>query len=368
MLGFLSYPSLEQQPQSQPLSEMRIKAGDPFEIEVDVKHPSPQNMNGGATYSTASIGTIPGSGIMCVGSLSAGQTKFKLTCGTGRNTQAGEYRGTGTLTLSSPETSEAKQYPDIRLPIVTIVANPFDAVQFPEIAGATLSPTTKQSLDDGSIRAQTILDSLVAHFPGHIIDSRQTRLYLIDQADTARRIVDTTRQRYVAASNPSEQAPIFFEDFDNRLNEIIRGLGGSPRRSTVAQRSPVAPHFALVQLPRSSDSVTVTPQPDNLDKSLAQLVTVLIDIIKGFPKMGEAGTAFTWSVSTTPPGAEVFISRLGLPEQKWSGRTNMAGQRLENARWTFRIDWNGCWKTETPNPYLQGPIAIQLVKTGCVKR
>ena len=45
----------------------------------------------------------------------------------------------------------------------------------------------------------------------------------------------------------------------------------------------------------------------------------------------------------------------------------MKGQSLDYAIWTFRIDWSGCSKSETPDPYLQAPVDMQVVKTGCKK-
>jgi hypothetical protein len=122
-------------------------------------------------------------------------------------------------------------------------------------------------------------------------------------------------------------------------------------------------------MPKTSFSVDAEPQPGALDKRVKELVAVITDMINGFKAMTDSGTTtFSWSATTTPSGAAVWISRLGEPETKLAGATNFKDQKLEYAIWTFRIDWGGCWKKETPDPYLQNPIPIEIVQTGCTKR
>lgn len=78
-------------------------------------------------------------------------------------------------------------------------------------------------------------------------------------------------------------------------------------------------------------------------------------------------TSFTWSVTSAPKGAEIYISRLGMEEIKWAGKTDLTDQRLEFAIWTFRFEWNGCSKTEKPDPYLQAKVTMSVTKEGCRK-
>jgi hypothetical protein len=162
--------------------------------------------------------------------------------------------------------------------------------------------------------------------------------------------------------------PVFFEDFDRRLDLILTHLGGSASRASSLEEV-TAPRFVLAQMPRTTDSVTVGPQSGFLDKSFEEFVKALTDMVTGFSRMGNTGeTRFSWSVATTPAGAEIWVSRLGEREQKWAGLTNLKDQKLDYAIWTFRFDWGGCSKTETPDPYLQTPIEIRQVKAGCKVR
>jgi hypothetical protein len=122
-------------------------------------------------------------------------------------------------------------------------------------------------------------------------------------------------------------------------------------------------------MPKTTETFEAKERPGTLGKHVSELVAVLTDLIKGFRAMSDSETtSFLWSVTTTPPGAEIWISRLGESEKKWAGLTNVKDQKLEYAIWTFRIDWNGCSKTETPDPYLQAPIGIEEDKTGCKNR
>jgi hypothetical protein len=367
--------SIAQQSPSVPPSEATIKAGKPFSVNVTLQTTAQQVFQASIIYTLSTQVSTQDirnrKNFQCNGYASLNQQIVRLDCSTDRTLPSGEYRTDGTITLVRSETQDTKK-DNIRAPIITLVANPYAETQFPAIAGVSLSLSESQSLADGAVRSQDILNSLSAHFPAHPRDTREYRDYLREEIESARTVVDITRRRYIEVGtqvriSPDQrsgvQTPIFFEDFDRRLSHIINDLGYNP--STPSARVGT-PHIVLVQMPKTTDSITVTPKPGTLDKNLSDFVKVLTDIIKGFTGMSESGnTTFTWSATTTPPGAEILYSRLGEAEKKWSGMTNLTGQTLPYAIWTFRIVWGDCYKTETPNPYQQSPINIQLVETGC---
>ena len=149
---------------------------------------------------------------------------------------------------------------------------------------------------------------------------------------------------------------------------MIRELGGDPSRQS-AELKVGPPHLLLTQMPKTTDSVTVTAGSDTVEKHLAELVHILTDMWEGWKKISDSGTpTFTWSITTTPPGAEIWYSRLNEEEKKWAGLTNLKGQTLPYAIWTFRIVWGDCFKTEIPDPYLQYSIDIQTTERGCRRK
>lgn len=377
----LSRNSVAQPTPSGPTSEVTIKAGEPFTVNAQMRAPATQQLLAIVTYQ---LNPRPGSAAVPL-SPSPPPTTFQcrgytqpnnpsnqiltLQCTTNRQLLGGDYSTDGQMNLVREETNESEKQP-VRSPIVTMVADPFAATQFPVIVSTSLSLTHHQSLSDGAVRAQVILDSLNAHFPSNTVNNKETRAYLRQEVEKAKiQVVDLTGKRYAAAQPSGTPLPIFFEDFDRRLDKITRELGGVPtaQRITVptAQRI-TAPRLVLAQLPKTTESVEAREQPGTLQTQVIEFVAVLTDVIKGFSKMIDSGTqSFSWSITTTPPGAEIWISRLGKPETKWAGLTNVKDQTLEYARWTFRIDWNGCSKIETPDPYLQSPIPMEDTKPGC---
>jgi hypothetical protein len=315
--------------------------------------------------------SAPNTAFSCVGFTSPGEQTATVNCEVPIATLGGIYQGVGAVRLSRDETGEVKEYTDIRLPMVTVEPNPLATSDFPVIVGTSLSLNNRQSLEDGSRKSQDVLNALSAHINSNTPNSKEVRVYLQQIAEEERRVLDLTRRRYLgdAATKPGDpankKAPIFFEDFDRRLKRIIRDLGGTPTQF-VAKNQNAKGHFLLAQMPHTSDSVTAQDNPAKISRSLSDLVGVLTDAVKGLLGMSETGTtSFNWSATTTPPGADIYISRLDEPETKWAGQTDVKDKTLEYAIWTFRFDWNGCSKREKPNPFLQHTIDLKLAKEGC---
>jgi len=315
--------------------------------------------------------SAPNTAFSCIGFTSPGEQTAAVNCEVPIATLGGIYQGVGAVRLSRDETGEGKEYTDIRLPMVTVEPNPLATSDFPVIVGTSLSLNNRQTLEDGSRKSQDVLNALSAHINSNAPNSKEVRAYLQQIAEEERRVLDLTRRRYLgdAAIKPGDpankKAPIFFEDFDRRLKRIIRELGGTPTQF-VAKDQNAKGHFLLAQMPHTSDSVTAQDNPAKISRSLSDLVGVLTDAVKGLLGMSETGTtSFNWSATTTPPGADIYISRLDEPETKWAGQTDIRDKTLEYAIWTFRFDWNGCSKREKPNPFLQHTIDLKLAKEGC---
>jgi hypothetical protein len=221
------------------------------------------------------------------------------------------------------------------------------------------------------------LTSIAKELPPHPPNTGAYRAYLEQKSEVAKGIVDLTRLRYISGSlGPGATqdqynafpVPVFFEDFDRRLSRLIRELGGDPSRPSAGLKVGT-PHFVLTQMPKTTDSVTVTPGSDSVEKHLDELVRIVTDMWHGWKNMSDSGSQnFTWSITTTPPGAEIWYSRLNEEEKKWAGLTNLKDQTLTYAIWTFRIVWGDCFQTETPDPYLQSSINIQTTEKGCKRK
>ena len=358
---------IAQQKTSEPISEVTIKAGQSFEIDVHLEVASNQALWATVNYQKVVENKQQGYIFSCNGQVPPNQLKFTLSCSTDRKMPDGEYRSDGNIELSRYETGESRREHN-RLPIIRIDANPYDATQFPVIAGTTLSLNAGQALTDGVVRAQVILSSLSTHFPTSTRDSRDTRLYIRQEVDQARTVVAITRTRYASAIKSGAPLPVFFEDLDLRLNKVIKELGGQPTSLSSIQQIGV-PHLVLAQLPKTSESVEATTQSGTLEKHTQEFIAILNDMINGWKEISDSGiTYFMWSVETTPPGAELWISRFGKPETQWAGVTNIRDQKLEFATWTFRVNWNGCSESQTPDPYGQKVLTIEMDKKGCRHR
>lgn len=382
LLTFAWPQFLGAQTASVPISEGTIVAGQSFNVEVTLQAVVHQQLRASITYT---LNTPEGARraqtdpsrfrFNCIGYASPDQQKFRLECDTGIALTSGEYSTDGKINLSRDQTGDHRE-DAVRAPIITLIANPDGETEFPTIAGTALLLTDRQSLADGAIRAQDILNSLTRQLPTPPRNTPAYRAYLRQEAEAARTDVDLTRRRYIAALTPANPPPdwhnnsplpIFFEDFDRRLKKVIQDLGGVP--STLVEMRPNGPHLILAQMPKTSDSVTVTPGAGTLDKNLGELVKILTDMVKGWGGMSETGSStFSWSATTMPPGAEIWYSRLDEEEKKWSSPTNLKDQTLPYAIWTFRFVWGNCSKSETPDPYLEPSIKMQVSETGCKRK
>ena len=393
--AFLSV-SAAQVKQSEPVLDAKVKAGDGIPISISLGKTSPQNLSINVQYINTEISRkihnpyagngnngipamiMPPEGFFsCGGNSSPSQHEAVLVCTTKRTNFPGEYRAVDeSFTFSRSETGDHQIQKGVRFPIVTIVAaDPYDTTIFPEVLAASLSLDLRGSFFDAASRAQDILTDLGNHFGTTNKDTMANRAYLQGQVSLARSIIDLTHRR-ISGNTAAQQVPEtmtqpMFEDFDRRLDAILQEL--APRRAFLSHDhyNPRLIFTSTMQAnrPQGSDSITVTPQKDSgneIQKVLADFVEVLTDMSRGFLGIYKDGRAdFTWSLTTSPAGAEIWYSRLNEPEVKWGGVSNQENRVLPKARWRFRISWSGCSKTVGLNPWLQNPIPLQEVKAGC---
>ena len=358
------------QDSSKPTTETHVKAGSPFGVTAHFQTPVTGSFRATATYESVNTDGRGGGTIDCLGNGQGTPLTVDLQCTTTRQTLAGEYRSLGRITLTSMESNEEKPFSDVRLPIVTIDANPFPPTQFPTIVGASLLLERREVLADGSRVAGDLLDTLSAEYSSYEKDSKQTRAYFREKVRQAKTINRVTGERYlIAPSNGNAPLPIFFQDFDRRLQQVLQEVGGGSLSQARHLQNIESARFVLAQLPTTHESVDAQDQSRTLRKPVRDLVEILLDMKRGFLLLSDSGTTtFTWSATTSPEGAEIWISRLGEPETKWAGSTNVKEKKLEYAIWTFRFSLNGCSKPEQPDPYLQAPIEMKVKMPECKSR
>lgn len=354
-----------QQQVSIPTEEGSFKAGDRYNIDGVLARPSTQSWLATVRYSSkADNPAAPETTFDCSGRIEPGNQKFQLLCVPDRQLPGGVYRTDNKILLDRIETGE-QQTLSVRAPILTIIANPFDASDVPQVVSLALSFNQRQALENGSIAAHNLLDSLNKYFPKEVPDTAQNRAYLRTQAERARTILDFTRRRYIDGT-PNDVTPIFFQDFDRQLSQIIRDLGGTPVAEAAAGKRYGVPHLVLAQMPQTRESVDAKDSSGKQNKLAVALTNLIESIDKGFEKIAKSGLKqFTFSIETIPVGATLYIQRMGEREIAWQGVTNFKDQNLEYALWTFRIDWGGCSRIEMPNPYLQSVIDIKISRSGC---
>ncbi|WP_128913540.1 hypothetical protein [Granulicella sibirica] len=359
-----------------PISEATIKAGSEFGIPFSLKSPSPQGFRASVFFRSGS-----GASFQCDVSSAPDQIVVRLSCQTTQSTSSGEYRADeDSFVLENGDLRQTVT--GVRFPIITVVdADPIPPPPpriLPQVQGdATLSLDLRNSFFDASIRSDAILKEIGVKFKTVGRDTYLNRAYLSGQIRLAKSTVDLTRSRIADRPEsvkqlPSGQIPPMFEDFDRRLDAILQRL--SSRRASVRENGtlPRLIRASTLQLsrPQASQSVTVAPTKEELDSTLQkafdEFVPVLEDMVKGFLEISKDGsTTFTWSLTTEPAGAEVYLSRLGEKEVKWAGVSNLENQPLPKLRWTFRVSWSGCSKLLDLNPWLQNPIPLREEKLGC---
>ena len=369
--------SWSQQQPAEPLSEHTYKAGESFEVALHLKAAAKVTEIIRATYTRKgppkppdAAGTHPAgsSSFECSGQVSPGQLNFTISCGTDRRNIGGEYVSDGFLALQRAETGDTVRTPSpTRFPIVTIVDNPYEDLDLPDVASTTLVYSAGQALEDASQKSNELLQELNAHYTGQFKDTKETRIYLSAIAERERRIIDNSRISFENASGlaPTAPKPVVFQDFDNRLRRLLTALGQNPQQLSMRRGRPQL-LLASAQTPTAHESVTVEPQAGKINKYAQDLGEILNDAVRGFLGMKNSGMiVFTWSLTSDPTGANVYVSRLDEPETQLAGVTNMTDQKLDYARWTFRLDWHGCSKREDINPFLQSDIKMTISKVGC---
>ena len=379
---------------SVPVSETSVEAGETFSVKFSISSHTrlTYQLGASASYRLRGTETAPfrqpdpaPSSFSCFGSVAASaQEVMIIQCQTVRQNVPGVYRAFGPIVLQAqqgvplPSGQSAPQgrqeYPSLRLPIVTVIpADPLPVpppVVFPELGDGQLQLDVQQAFFDGAVRMGPIVDLLQKHPELGKRNSRINRQALASQLLATATVLEITRKRYVDADSAANimkiktEVPPLFEDFRLRLQGIAKLLATPlPQKAMLYDR---AAHLQLTQLPSTSTSINVIPEGESLSRPYEDLLVIATDMSYGFSAIAKTGkTKFTWTLLTEPPGADIYLSNLSHSEFKWEGPTDQKEKTLDLARWTFRVSWSGCFKTETPNPFIQNPLTISLTKSGC---
>jgi hypothetical protein len=347
------------QQRSYPIPEGPINAGDSVNIDVTLVKAVSEPLRFGADYV---IQNPPEkldetNSFSCYGWPIPDKLVVTITCNTSRKLRGGDYTLKKAV-LRRMETGEESPAPG-RLPIIAISANPYAPMGSSSIASASLAPTANQSRQIAVFQLKLLLATVNDEFPRNPTNTETNRSYLREQAEIARSIIDLAKRRYTA-SQGGQPPPVYFEDFELRLDQFIRDMGGQPKTIPLA-KALREPRLIYVQLPQTKDSVTATSKSGPLEKELTHFVTIITDAVQG---LLDGTDNFKWSITSEPAGAEVWVSRLSLKETKL-GSTDLTDQTLPKAIWTFRIVWNGCSKTEEPDPFIEAKIDLHEFKVGC---
>ena len=383
----LARTSVGQNP-SVPVTEVSVKAGEIFSVKFPITSPTTLTYRFVASVSYRLEGTkttqqYPDpSSFPCSGRLDVNASQgLILQCQTTRQNAKGVYRAFGPVVLTpdqpmplafgQPAPNGRQEYASIRLPIVTVTpAEPFPVlppVVFPELGDGQLQLSAQQAFYDGGVRMGPIVDELQKHAEFGKRNSRSNRQALANQLLATATVLEVTRKRYIdadAATKRGSEVPPLFRDFRMRLEVVAKLLTTPlPQQAMLYDRTA---HLQLTQLPRSSTSIDVIPEGDSLLRPYEELLFIATDMSHGFSAVAKTGeTKFTWTLITVPPGADIYLSSLSHPEFKWQGSSDQKEKTLDLARWTFRVSWNGCSQTETPDPFIQNPLTITLRKSGC---
>lgn len=370
--GFV-FAAFGQQKPAVPISETTYKAGQSFSVDLQLPEPAPDPVGASVPYTIVGV-PANATGFDCMGSADRGVTHVSVFCSTTYKNKAGEYRaGEVTLfTVGPPTENSVSKKVDVRMPIITLTAtDPPAPLRLPSnVLGASLIYDRQHSLEDGADKTEVLRDDFSAHFPREVADTRENRTYLIGMVDYEKTIIAASRRHYSSTMGPLDTLPPMFDDFEQRLDAVTRHLGGTPKAHAELVAPQMRPHIILAsaQRPSVTDSTNVTEQPGNLSHDYDNFVVILGDVIEGFRFIAQSGNdKFTWSITTDVPNADVYYSKIGTPERQWAGHTDLKNQELDYAIWTFRVDWNGCSKSQTPDPYHQHIIPMAFQRAGCTK-
>lgn len=368
---------------SVPVKEVTLHAGDSFSIDfpIKAKFNTSYPLRANLAYSLGGIKRSTGlEGFSCAGSIppNGGGTSLQLICSLDRTTTPGDYGPIGPVHVMSqtgfPLVSGSSLPPPsdrdylLRAPVVHLIPPlplpPAPPRTFPDLGDGQLTLTANQALAEGALQADFILQDLNRALAANFKSTRKNREYLLYQTRAARTVLQIAEDRFaktpVKGSLPAD--PLFFKDFELRLAAVAKMLGAT-LATTYGRKNP---HLVLVQLPSATDSIEAKASVANLDPSAQALAVVVTDMAYGFRQIAETNSeSFYWSLITIPSGAEIYYSSLSHAETKWAGRSDQKHQQLPYARWTFRVSWNGCSKTETPDPFVQSAIEMTLTREGC---
>lgn len=374
--------SVGQQTVSKPVSERTLDAGESFMVRVPLDQPAQQAITAKRQYILAAdtteqhhVTTSPMSGqdFWCYGNAQKGAIDITLICQTNQSDKSGDYYAQGDLTLTSPEGSGSMKMDDkYRFPIVSlrafipIVPPP---ARFPTISGgAVLILNEPQIIGEASEKADLLYHDLITHDLNGT--SATNKRFLLSIAERAKQIVQQARQRYIDTTTKTK-LPGFLQEFDVRLDELIRDLGGSAAASnpleTISHREVVLVTF---QHPSHTEQENVYSGKDKADKLIAKTFDIVSDLKNGLDKMKVTGNhTATWMITSLPTGARVYHRSLAEPEELELGTTDLKGVVLDRQTWTFRVDWRGCSQSKRSNPFRTGSMSLTFKKDeGCEKK
>jgi hypothetical protein len=249
---------------------------------------------------------------------------------------------------------------------VEIVSVP-DTNVYPSSGVATISLSQQQILHNASAKVISILDQLSTRTDQHAAETKDFRLYLVSVANTARDQLHKTRVQYLVSLPKEQKEPIFFEDFDRRLQAFT--MATTPTASYRQYDSGPA-HLVFAQASRS-ESVIVRPSPvdGSLGPYLSNLVSILTELRDAYNVIADSGSdTFTISLRSSPPGATISYMRIGEPYQEYSKLTNVDQASFEYSMWSFKFTLGNCIVVKHPNPYVEKSPNLNADMTNCLKK
>ncbi|MGA7342928.1 MAG: hypothetical protein WBX18_20160, partial [Terracidiphilus sp.] len=273
---------------------------------------------------------------------------------------------TARVRVGPPPGGERMREIPLRVNDVEIVSVP-DTSVYPSSGVATISLSQKQILLNASAKVTLILDQLSTRADQHAAETKDFRLYLVSVANTARGQLSKTRIQYRESLPKGKKEPIFFEDFDRRLQAFT--MATTPTASYL-QRDSRRPHLVLAQASRG-ESVIVRPSPvdGSLGPYLSNLVSILTDLRDAYNVMADSRSdTFTISLKSSPPGATISYMRIGEPYQEYTKLTNVDQASFEYSMWSFKFTLGNCVVVKHPNPYVEKSPNLNVDMTNCVRK